>query len=239
MNNLLNLALEAHGGYQRWREFTRFRARLSIGGGIWTLKRQPGLLNDVNIEGAIRDQRLTISPFPEDRRRSTWEPLRQTIETEQGIVTEERVAPAHSFDGHVRQTPWDQLQAAYFASEANWNYFVSPFLFARDDFIVEELAPWVEHGQRWRTLLVTYPEGFVAHSPQQTYYFDDSGLLRRIDYSVGIIGGGSAIHYPSEYRRFDGILVPTRRTVYVRGQDGMPESQSVSVSIEVATASFD
>jgi hypothetical protein len=239
MNDLLNLTLKAHGGYQRWKEFSRFRAHLSIGGGIWALKRQTGLLQDVDIEGEIRDQRLTITPFPERGKYSTWEPMRQTIETKDGIVAEERIHPERSFEGHVRQTPWDPLQAAYFASEANWNYFVSPFLFARDDFVVEELEAWPEDGERWRTLLVTYPEDFVAHAPQQTYYFDDSGILRRIDYSVGIIGGGSAIHYPTEYRRFDGILVPTRRTVYVRGEGGMPDRQSVFVSIEVTTANFD
>lgn len=30
----------------------------------------------------------------------------------------------------------------------------------------------------------------VAHCRQQTCYFDDSGLLRRLDYAFGNLGGG-------------------------------------------------
>jgi hypothetical protein len=68
--------------------------------------------------------------------------------------------------------------------------------------------PWHEDGQTWRTLLVTYPDTIVAHHRQQTCYFDDAGLLRRLDYSVDILGGGPAVHYPSAYRELDGIMVP-------------------------------
>jgi hypothetical protein len=35
--------------------------------------------------------------------------------------------------------------------------------------------------------------------------FDGAGLLRRLDYSVDILGGDPAVHYPSAYREFDGI----------------------------------
>jgi hypothetical protein len=85
---------------------------------------------------------------------------------------------------------------------------------------------------------VTYPESIVAHSRQQTYYFDDAGLLRRLDYAIEIPGGGPAVHYPSRYRVFDGIKVPTRRRVYLRDPDGYPLLDSVSVAIDVDDVSF-
>jgi hypothetical protein len=52
--------------------------------------------------------------------------------------------------------------------------------------VTEEIAPWSEDGQSWRARLVTYPDTIVAHTRQQTYYFDDSGLLRRVDYGAWI-----------------------------------------------------
>jgi len=107
----------------------------------------------------------------------------------------------------TRSSPWDEVHVSYFAGEANRNYFVAPFIFARSEFVAEEIGPWHEDGQVWRSLLVT---------------FDDAGLLRRLDYSVDLLGGGPAVHYPSEYREFDGIMVPTRRRVYVRNPDGSP-----------------
>jgi hypothetical protein len=238
VNDLLKLALEGHGGLRRWEQLSRFRAAASITGAIWALKGQPGLLDGVVLEGETRDQRLKITPFPRPGQYTTWEPYRQTIEMTDGVLVAERRDPAASFAGLTRSSPWDDLQVAYFAGEANWNYFAAPFLLARPDFVTEETGPWREDGQVWHGLRVTYPDSIVANTRQQTYYFDDDGLLRRLDYAVDILGGGPAVQYPSEYREFDGIMVPTRRRVYVRRPDGSPVHDPVSVAIDIANAAF-
>jgi len=72
----------------------------------------------------------------------------------------------------------------------------------------------------------------------QVAYFDDAGLPRRLDYSVDTLGGGPAVHYPSEYREFDGIMVPTRRRVYVRDPDGSRVLDPVSVAVDVTDVTF-
>ena len=46
------------------------------------------------------------------------------------------------------------------------------------------------------------------------------------------------MHYPSQYREFGGIMVPTRRRVYVRRPDGSPVPNPVSVAIDVADVTF-
>ena len=154
------------------------------------------------------------------------------------MLAAERLDPAASFAGTTRQSPWDDFQAAYFAGEANWNYFAAPFIFARSDFVTEEIKPWHEDGQAWRSLLVTYPDTIVAHCRQQTYHFNDAGLLRRLGDTVDILGGGPAVHYPSQYREFDGIMVPTRRRVHVRNPGGSPVRDSVSIAIDVTNVTF-
>lgn len=238
MNDLLKLAVNAHGGMPRWEQLSRFRAGASITGAIWAMKGKPGLLDGVVLEGETRDQRLTITPFPRPGRYATWEPYRQTIETTEGVLVEERRDPAASFSGLTRQSSWDDFQVAYFAGEANWNYFTVPFILARRDFVTEEAEPWPEDGQTWRRLMVTYPDTIVAHCRQQTYYFDEAGLLRRLDCAVDILGGGPAVHYPSQYREFDGIMVPTRRRAYVCNPDGSPVRDPVSVAIDVTNVIF-
>jgi hypothetical protein len=100
---------------------------------------------------------------------------------------------------------------AYFAGEANWNYFTALFILARSDFTAEETGPWHEDGQAWRRLLVTYPGTIVAHTRQQTYYFDDTRLLRRLDHAVDILGGESG---PPAARRIRG---QSRRSVPCAG----------------------
>jgi hypothetical protein len=128
MNDLLQLAIDAHGGLRRWEEISRFRVAISITGAIWDLKGKPGLLADVVLEGETRDQRLKITPFPRPRHYATWEPYRQTIETTEGVLVAERRDPATSFAGLSRQSPWDEFHVAYFAGEASWNYFTAPFI---------------------------------------------------------------------------------------------------------------
>jgi hypothetical protein len=46
------------------------------------------------------------------------------------------------------------------------------------------------------------------------------------------------VHYPSAYREFGGIMVPTRRQVHVRRADGSPVLDPVSVAIEFTDVTF-
>ena len=239
MNEVLARAVDAHGGMRRWEQISRFRAEASITGALWAEKGKPGVLADVVLEGETRDQRLKITPLPWPGRYATWEPYRQTIQTDDGmLVAERRDSLPPSFDGRSGPSPWDDLQVVSFAGEATWNYFVAPFLLARSDFAVEETEPWSEDGQVWHRLLVTYPAAVVAHSRQQIYCFDEAGLLRRLDYTLDILGGAPVVHYPSKYHEFDGILVPTRRQVHVRDPDGSPQHEAVWLAIDVDGVRF-
>src|SRR5262249_48924247 len=64
MTDLLKLAIEDHGGAERWAQISRFRAAASITGAIWVVKGQPGLLHAVVPEGETLDQRPTITAIP-------------------------------------------------------------------------------------------------------------------------------------------------------------------------------
>ena len=99
---------------------------------------------------------------------------------------EERFNPRESFKGHVLDPPWDNLQLAYFAGYAMWNYLNTPFLFALPGVETEELQPWQENGGAWRRLKVTFPASIATHSAEQTFYFDQQGHLKRHDYAVDI-----------------------------------------------------
>jgi hypothetical protein len=238
VDDLLAIAIDAHGGMRRWDRLTRFSAAASITGTIWDRTERPGLLTDVVLDGDTRRQRLRITPFPSAGHSATWEPEHQTIETAEGGVLAERRDPASAFVGPDRNSPWDEFQVACFASEASWNYFVAPFLFARPGFVAYEIEPWPESREIWRRLFVTYPENIAAQSRHQTYYFDGDGYLRRLDYVVDVVGGAAAVQFPSDYREFDGITVPTRRKVYGRDPDGSPAPGPPWVVIDVTRVSF-
>jgi len=209
VDDLLALAIDAHGGMTRWDHLSRFRAAVSITGTIWDRIERPGLLTDVVLEGETHVQRLRITPFPSAGHYASWEPTRQTLET---VVS--------------------------FASEASWNNLVSPFLLARPGFVAREIEPWPESREVWRRLSVSFPEDVAAPSRQQTYYFDGDGYLRRLDYVLDVLGGAPAVEFPSDYRDFDGITVPTRRIVHERHPDGSPALGPPWVVADVTRVTF-
>jgi len=47
-----------------------------------------------------------------------------------GVLIAERHDPAAAFVGTTRSSPWDEFHVSYVAGQANWNYFVAPFISA-------------------------------------------------------------------------------------------------------------
>jgi hypothetical protein len=87
-------------------------------------------------------------------------------------------------------------------------------------------------GERWWVLRVRFPVDVHSHSTKQEFYFGEDYLLRRHDYRVEVAGSFSAAHYLYDLADFDGLRYPTRRRVYMRGEDGMPITDKTVVSID-------
>ena len=59
MNSLVQLTIDAHGGFERWRRFEYVTAHLRNGGVLWALKHQQGVLDDVRVRVALRKERTS------------------------------------------------------------------------------------------------------------------------------------------------------------------------------------
>lgn len=233
MNELAKLAIDAHGGLDRWTRFTTISAHLINGGVLWAAKGKAGLLDDVTVTVDLRREKASHWPFGSPDRRSRFEPQRVALENMNGQVVEELLRPRSSFEGHTLETPWSDLQLAYFAGYAMWTYLNTPFLLARPGVESEEVEPWEEAGETWRRLKVRFLTDIATHSTEQTLYFDQQGLLKRHDYDVEISGGTPAAHYVSDLREFSGIVFPTKRRVFPRQPDGHSAPEPLVVSIDL------
>jgi hypothetical protein len=235
MNKLAEFAIQAHGGLDRWKTFSTVSADLIQGGALWALKGKAGLLDKVNLKVDLTRQWASHSPFLAANQRSIFEPpQRVAIETTTGKIVEELHNPRDSFKGHTLETPWSNLQLAYFAGCAMWTYLNTPFVLAESGVESEELEPWKEKGDTWRRLKVKFPARIVTHSTVQTLYFDAAGLLRRHDYDVEIAGGTSGAHYIDDFVKVSGILFPTKRRIFPRQPDGASLPEPLVVSIDLA-----
>jgi len=238
MNELATLAINAHGGLDRWRQLKTVSARLLQGGVLWQLKGQGGVLDDVHVTVDLRKEWASHRPFGQSNRHSSFQFDRVAIEMNGGEVVEERANPRESFSGHKFDTPWDSLDLAYFAGYAMWTYMNTPFLFALSGIETEELESWQENGETLRRLKVTFPESLATHSAVQTFYFDRQGRLKRHDYEVDIAGGTPAAHYVSGVTDVSGILIPTRHMIYPRQPDGNAAPAPLVVSIDISDIEF-
>jgi hypothetical protein len=235
MNKLVKLAIDAHGGLARWKRFTMLSVHGINGGMLWGAKGKAGVLDDATITVDLRSERVSHWPFGSPDRRSRFAPQRVALENaKDGKLIEELLQPRSSFKGHTLETPWSDLQLAYFAGCAMWTYLNTPFLLVRPGVDSEELEPWQEGDETWRRLKVRFPRDIATHSTEQTLYFDQQGLLKRHDYDVEISGGIPAAHYVSDLKEFSGVLFPTKRRIYGRQPDGhsVPEPMVVSIDLD-------
>ncbi len=233
MSDLLEYVLAEHGGRERWQSVRTLEVHVSVGGGMWQLKGWAGALADARFSIDAQTQHVEFTRATEPDRRSIYEPGRTATVTEGGELVEQRESPRDAFNGHVRATPWDAQQLIYFAGYAMWTYLTTPFLLVLPGVRTDEIEPWSGEGEVWRRLKVVFPSSIHSHSREQTFYFDSSGLLRRQDYSVDIMGGTSSAHYASDHERFSGLIFPTRRRVFAIGEGNLPLRDRVGVSIDI------
>jgi hypothetical protein len=213
MNELLDSAVAAHGGLDRWNQVRSVGFDASITGAFWHLKGQGDALRNVHLEVETTRQLVTIELVGQDKR-WVFEPHRVAVQRGDGALIEAREDPERSFDGHQFDTPWDDIDLAYFVGEAQWTYVNMPFLATWPGIVSDEIAPIEVGGETWRRLHVTFPDHIKTHSRQQIFCFGPDGLLRRHDFAIDLLGAVPSQLEAAGYRDVDGIVFPATRRAY-------------------------
>ena len=233
MSDLLTAVLNAHGGLDHWREFSRVEATIVSGGKLWDIKDQPQDPAPRRIAVTLHHEWASVHPFGAADQKTDFTPERIAIEKLDGRLVAERRNPRDSFAGHQLMTPWDPLQRGYFNGYALWTYLTTPFLMALPGFSDQEIDPVEDNGETWAGLQVRFPAGIASHSSMQEFYFGADHLLRRHDYRVDVAGGFATIQYVYDIVSTDGIKVPSKRRAYRCDPDGrlMPDELMVSIDL--------
>jgi len=237
MNELLDIAIKAHRGLERWSKVNAVKTAASVTGAIWFVKGRGDVLKDIVIVAETKRERLTMD-FPGQNKRTVFDPTRIVIETSQGELITACDDPEKSFEGHQRETPWDDVHVAYFSGEAMWTYLNTPFLYAQPGFETEEISSIQADGETWRRLKIEFPESVKSHTRVQISCFGPDGLLRRHDYTVDVLGGAAGLNYAYDYRNIDGIIIPTTRRVYAYEGDYQPVKEPLLVAIDLTEISL-
>jgi hypothetical protein len=220
---LLNEAVAAHGGAKRWFSVRHLRIQVRIGGTILLLRLKSTRTRLLEVVADTRRFHISLTPFPRCGMRGIFDGRSVRIETigERRLLMQREII--RGADGKVVQRAvWDDLDLLYFLGYALWNYSVIPFVFLWPGFKCYEGKVWQERvGHVWRRLHVTYPRAFPTHSREQTCYFDEAGLLRRLDYTSEVFSDcARGAHYCEAHTEFDGLIFPTHRVVFARKRSG-------------------
>jgi hypothetical protein len=235
MSDLLELAIDAHGGLDRWRAIETLDVRISLTGRLFRAKGYPEGVPNVLMRVYAHRIAVDVSPWTGLGTVGHFVPDRVWITDGGRNVIKERSDPRRSFAGHVPETPWDQLHRLYFTSYAIWNYLTTPFLFTLPGFELKEIEPHQESGETWRRLHVKFPPDIPTHNHfqvggEQTFFFNEKGLLQRIDY----LAVGPASHYCFDHTTFGGLVFPTLRRVVGRPQAIPLVSGPTAVLLQIA-----
>lgn len=109
--DLAKLAIEAHGGLDRWERFTTLSVHGINAGVLWGAKGKAGVLDDVTIIVDLRDEKVSHWPFGSPDRRSRFEPQRVALENANGEVLEESRSPPVIVPGTHSRDPVDRFAA--------------------------------------------------------------------------------------------------------------------------------
>jgi hypothetical protein len=238
MNELLEKAIEAHGGIERWKRAVGITIDLSIGGALFEGKGQAGVFGRVELEADLRNQRVLLRHLGKSDLTAIFTPERLTLEASGGKQVGALLRPREASIALDEQALWDLPHAAYFCGYAMWTYLTQPFLYSYPGVEVEEIEPWEEDGELLRRLKVKFPDQIATHTREQISYFGKDGLLRRHDYAVDVLRGAQGANYSYNYRDCDGFKVPRRRIVYGRGGDNQRVPDPILVSIDIGSVKF-
>jgi hypothetical protein len=224
--------IEAHGGAALWDRLDAVRVRVTFGGTGFRMKLLKVPRGTMVVERG--GQRVTFEPYPAPGMRGVFEGSEVRIETADSRVLSRRSQPRAAFRDFRHRLWWDSLDLLYFAGQAGWTYFCVPFVFIDPMYELEDVGTWQEGEETWRKLKVTFPSHIHTHCRQQVFYADNRGRIRRHDYTAEPFGTWArAANYSTGHQDFGGLLVPTRRRVYLRRANGSPRPHPTLVWINV------
>ncbi|MFN8922877.1 MAG: hypothetical protein ACK5XP_08150 [Sphingobacteriia bacterium] len=209
-------ALAAYGGAELWQKARQVTAVADASGLAFVLKRRPyfrqaQLVVDVHRPYA----RLT----PIGHRPGVVGVLdggNVRLEDASGRVLASRSGARRYFPGGRRLLYWDDLDMAYFANYAFWNYLTLPALLLNPAIGWTELRPGV--------LQARFPPQLPTHSSVQTFFFDwQTGLLLQHNYVAEVIGKWArAANAVQAHDQQDGLVYASTRHVSPQKPGGAP-----------------
>jgi len=220
-------AVSAYGGADRWKKARNIEAEVSVRGLAFTLKWRP-FFRRALIHMAVDRPFSRLTPIGRDGNiTGVRDGGDVRLEDAGGTIIAERKDARTYFPGGRRLWFWDDLDMAYFANYAFWNYFTLPRLLMNSDIEWREKSAGL--------MEAVFPESLPTHNRVQEFRFDTAtGLLVQHNYTAEIISGlAKAAHVVAAHAGEDGLVYPSARRVTPRTKQGRALGGPVLIDITV------
>lgn len=220
-------AIEAYGGIELWGNSKFLEAKVSVKGLAFTLKRRP-FFDHANIKMEIGRPFSKLTPIGKNKGISgILDGQDVRLENENNEVVAERKNARQYFPFGRRLLWWDDLDMAYFANYAFWNYFTLPRL------LMNEEIEWTEKSVGF--LIARFPKSIPTHNEIQEFHFDlETGRLIQHNYTAEIISGlAKAANVVIEHSKNDDFFFTSLRRVTPRTKKGKALKKPVLIEIKV------
>lgn len=220
-------AIEAYGGKELWENAKFIEAEASVKGLAFTLKRRP-FFDQAKIKMEIEKPYSIITPIGKKKGISgILDGQDVRLENAQNEIVAERKNARQYFPFGRRLFWWDDLDMAYFANYAFWNYFTLPRL------LMNEEIEWTEKSEGF--LIARFPKSIPTHNEIQEFHFDkETGRLIQHNYTAEIISGlAKAANVVIEHSKNDDFFFTSLRRVTPRTKKGKALKKPVLIEIKV------
>ena len=216
--NIAERAEQRHGGWSRFSALRSIRVEVEqLGGPLPWIKLRHRSAAPRSIAVFPHQDRTEFLDYPRTGQRGVCEGTGVRLFAESAPQKPLSHSEQHrqTFSGLRKYRRWDALDTLYFFGCALRTYLSVPFLCSRLKLL--QVSSVHDLGQTLHGLSVEFPTHYESHGPRQTFYFDDSGLLRRHDYCAEIVGSWAhGSHYSDDYQESGGIPLAHKRWVVAR-----------------------
>jgi hypothetical protein len=225
-------AIKAYGGAEIWQRARRIKAVVNTSGLAFTLKRRP-FFHNAYLELEIAHPFARLTPIGrDDGITGVLDGSDVWLQNTRGDIVADRKNARQHFRGGRKLLQWDDLDMAYFANYAFWNYFTLPRLLLNDSI------HWTE--EKEGVLHAIFPPDIPTHCQRQQFHFDtETGQLKRHYYTADIISRfARAVNRVTEHRVAKGYSYPSKRVVKPRGFGKSALPRPTLIDIEVLDFEF-
>ena len=214
---LLERAVARHGGWAAWEALDRVTLEMRALSGLVPAMKGVGRTfpRPSRIDVYPRAFRAVFHDYPAIGQRGVFDAGAVQLLDGNGAAVAANADHRRSFRGLRKWRRWSPADALYFFGYAVTHYHSLPFTLREGRPL--RMCRVRCDGKELTGVDVELPAALHTHSRRQSFYFDDTGLLRRHDYVADIVGWMvRGAHLWRDFTSAHGIQIPRERHVVAR-----------------------